>query len=209
VARGAVGRVLLVVPVNVWVVAVDVELAGRRGKRRRRVHRTLHHARALSVGAYARTQLALGVVVAGVNGLIYWCLVRARVSVWRAGGEERESSRRAPTPRAQRRAPSPASKATPIAVAVFSTDQELHLLVPIVARLWVGQSRYGCVDLAHDQRDFLGDVLEELADAYVDLAADVTRGRGTARRRLRASGAAWEPSARPRGVPRRLRKISG
>jgi polar amino acid transport system substrate-binding protein len=46
--------------------------------------------------------------------------------------------------------------------------------VPIVARLWVGQSRYGCVDLAHDQRDFLGDVLEELADAAVFLAQDVS-----------------------------------
>jgi hypothetical protein len=42
------------------------------------------------VGLTRARQLALGVVVAVVNGLIYWGLVRARVSVWRAGGEERE-----------------------------------------------------------------------------------------------------------------------
>jgi hypothetical protein len=42
------------------------------------------------VGLTRARQLALGVVVAVVNGLMYWRLVRARVSVWRAGGEERE-----------------------------------------------------------------------------------------------------------------------
>jgi hypothetical protein len=41
------------------------------------------------VGFTRARQLALGVVVAVVNGLMYWRLVRARVSVWRAGGEER------------------------------------------------------------------------------------------------------------------------
>jgi hypothetical protein len=42
------------------------------------------------VGLTRERQLVLGVVVVVVNGLLYWKLVRARVSVWRAGGEELE-----------------------------------------------------------------------------------------------------------------------
>ena len=42
------------------------------------------------VGLTRERQLALGVVVVVVNGLIYWRLVRARASVSRAGGEEPE-----------------------------------------------------------------------------------------------------------------------
>jgi hypothetical protein len=42
------------------------------------------------VGLTRERQLVLGVVVVVVNGLIYWRFIRARVSVWRAGGEELE-----------------------------------------------------------------------------------------------------------------------
>jgi hypothetical protein len=42
------------------------------------------------VGLTRECQLTLGVVVVVVNGLIYWRFLRARVSVWRAGGEELE-----------------------------------------------------------------------------------------------------------------------
>jgi prolipoprotein diacylglyceryltransferase len=42
------------------------------------------------VGLTRERQLTLSVVVVVVNGLIYWRFMRARVSVWRAGGEELE-----------------------------------------------------------------------------------------------------------------------
>jgi hypothetical protein len=42
------------------------------------------------VGLTRERQLTLGVVVVVVNGLIYWRFMRARVSMWRAGGEELE-----------------------------------------------------------------------------------------------------------------------
>jgi hypothetical protein len=42
------------------------------------------------MGLTRERHLALGVVVVVVNGLIYWRFIRARVSMWRVGGEELE-----------------------------------------------------------------------------------------------------------------------
>lgn len=41
----------------------------------------------------------------------------------------------------------------------FLAEAELDLVVTIAVRLWVGRSRYSCVDLANDRRDFAGEAL--------------------------------------------------
>jgi hypothetical protein len=57
------------------------------------------------------------------------------------------------------------------AVAGRLSDDELHVLLTIAVRAWVGQSNYGCLQLASDRRDFRHEALEEACDATFYLAA--------------------------------------
>jgi hypothetical protein len=66
------------------------------------------------------------------------------------------------------------------AVALRLSDDELHVLLTIAVRAWAGQSRYGCLRLAGDRRDFRGEAFEEACDAAFYLAAGLLRPRGRA-----------------------------
>jgi hypothetical protein len=61
------------------------------------------------------------------------------------------------------------------AVASRLSDDELRVLLTIAVRAWVGQSRYGCLRLAADRRDFRGEAFEEACDAAFYLAAHLLR----------------------------------
>ena len=71
---------------------------------------------------------------------------------------------------------------------------ELRVLVLLAARTWVGQTRYGCLDVRRDRRDFRGELLEEVADGLFYAAAALLRRQ----RRNRGS----RRPARRRGLPR-------
>ena len=68
---------------------------------------------------------------------------------------------------------------------------ELDVLLLLAARAWVGQSRYGCLAVRRDPRDFAVEALEELADACFYLAAALARrshARTSARSAFRRGG---------------------
>ena len=70
--------------------------------------------------------------------------------------------------------------------ARLGTD-ELRALVLIASRAWLGQARYGRLDVARDRRDFTHEALEEVADALFYIGADLLRRE---RGRRRAAGSA-------------------
>jgi hypothetical protein len=71
-------------------------------------------------------------------------------------------------------------------VAQRLSDDALHVLLTIAIRAWIGQSKYGCLDLRHDSRDFRHEAFEEACDASFYLAAKLlTAGRDGARRARR------------------------
>src|SRR5262245_30794196 len=67
-------------------------------------------------------------------------------------------------------------------IACSLSDHELNVLVTIAARVRVGQSRYGCLRLAHDSRDFCREALEEACDGHFYLAAGHLRASEGTRR---------------------------
>ena len=75
------------------------------------------------------------------------------------------------------------------AVAGRLSDDELHVLLTIAVRAWVGQSRYGYLRLAGDRRDLRHEAFEEACDAAFYLAAALLSARkgraGRSRRRAR------------------------
>jgi hypothetical protein len=73
------------------------------------------------------------------------------------------------------------------AIARKLSDDELHVLVTIATRASVGQSKYGCLRLAHDNRDFRREALEEACDGCFYLAAWLLRASERTRR-LRSPG---------------------
>jgi len=76
------------------------------------------------------------------------------------------------------------------AVASRLSDDELHVLLTIAVRAWVGQSRYGCLRLAGDRRDLRHEAFEEACDAAFYLAADLLAGCRSCRRSRRRRGPA-------------------
>ena len=76
------------------------------------------------------------------------------------------------------------------AVAGRLWDDELRVLLTTAVRAWAGQTKYGCLRLAGDRRDFRGEAFEEACDAAFYLAAGLLRLRKTASRdRARGRGA--------------------
>jgi hypothetical protein len=75
-------------------------------------------------------------------------------------------------------------------VAQRLSDDELHVLVTIAVRAWVGQSRYGCLQLARDRRDFRREAFEEVADALFYTAAELLAGCRRCSRSRRRRGSA-------------------
>ena len=75
------------------------------------------------------------------------------------------------------------------AVAGRLSDDELHVLLTIAVRAWVGQSRYGCLRLAGDRRDLRHEAFEEACDGCFYIAAwlqqERRRRRGTSRKASR------------------------
>src|SRR5262249_23991325 len=68
-------------------------------------------------------------------------------------------------------------------VARQLSDDELRVLVTIAARAWMGQTKYGCLDLRHERRDLGHEAFEETCDAAFYLAAKlVTAGHSRPRR---------------------------
>jgi hypothetical protein len=57
------------------------------------------------------------------------------------------------------------------AVARRLSNDELRVLLAIGNRAWSGQSRYGCLRLSRDRRDFRREAFEEACDAAFYLAA--------------------------------------
>ncbi len=74
-------------------------------------------------------------------------------------------------------------------VAGQLADDEIEVLLTIGARAWIGQSRYGCLDLRHDRRDLRHEAHEEACDGCFYIAASLLRGlrrrRGPSRRASR------------------------
>ena len=66
-------------------------------------------------------------------------------------------------------------------VAARLGRDELRALVILATRVWVGQSRYGCLDVRRDPRDFRREALEELCDAVFYLAAALLRRQKASR----------------------------
>jgi hypothetical protein len=73
------------------------------------------------------------------------------------------------------------------AVARRLSHDELRVLLTIAGRAGVGQSRYDCLRLAHDNRDFRREALEEACDGCFYLAAGLLRASERTRR-LRGRG---------------------
>jgi hypothetical protein len=67
-------------------------------------------------------------------------------------------------------------------IARSLSDDELHVVVTIAHRASVGQRRYGCLRLAHDNRDFRREALEEACDGCFYLAAGLLRLSARTRR---------------------------
>ena len=78
-------------------------------------------------------------------------------------------------------------------VAARLGADELRVLVLLATRAWVGQTRYGYLDLHRDRRDFNGEPVEELTDATFYSAAALLRRQHSARGPRRP--------ARRRGTP--------
>lgn len=62
-------------------------------------------------------------------------------------------------------------------VAGQLADDELHVLLTIAVRAWIGQATYGCLDLRHDRRDLRHEGLEELCDGCFYIAASLLQRR--------------------------------
>jgi hypothetical protein len=75
-------------------------------------------------------------------------------------------------------------------VAQRLSDDELHVLVTMAVRAWMGQTKYGCLDLLHDRRDLRREAFEEACDAAFYLAADLLAGCRSCRRSQRDRGPA-------------------
>jgi hypothetical protein len=76
------------------------------------------------------------------------------------------------------------------AVARRLSDDELRVLLTIGIRAWVGQTKYGCLDLRHDRRDLRHEAFEEACDAAFYLAANLLAGCKSCRRSRRRRGLA-------------------
>ena len=83
------------------------------------------------------------------------------------------------------------------AVARRLSNDELNVLLAIGNRAWIGQSRYGCLHLSRDRRDFRREAFEEACDAAFYLAAALLGARTCrARPSTRRNAAMERPSTR-------------
>jgi hypothetical protein len=75
-------------------------------------------------------------------------------------------------------------------VALRLSDDELRVLLTIAVRAWIGQAKYGCLDLRRDRRDLRREAFEEACDAAFYLAAGLLARCKSCRRSRRRRGLA-------------------
>jgi hypothetical protein len=88
------------------------------------------------------------------------------------------------------------------AVARRLSNDELNVLLAIGNRAWLGQSRYGCLRLSRDRRDFRREAFEEACDAAFYLAAALLSARTCRACHSKRPSAAMERPSTRRSVVR-------